>query len=406
MNLRFSAIVALSVAVASIVQPAFAGLVINTGLSTDPSSADSSSSDSSSTDHSSTDPSSTDHSSTDHSSTVAKTDLSGDAVTTNTAGIIEFRPHRASTVVRQSKYVATNSNDNPRPMPMFSRSESYDGSSYNGRETTVDRNAALGIVHMTTSGMTLDQSRVIEFDRDMVSTAALSSLVSGWANSVPLDMALAQVVPADWSIRSKGTDLKRVVSWRGNRPWIDVLSELARQGKFNANVVWDRKAVVVFPMWSVDGTDLHPIPQSRQHFYIKSAVAPSITQSAPRPVQPQSVNIWKIDPHLTLRGNIEAWTKRAGWNSVVWEAADYPMVAPAEFRGEFTSPNGPLAKLIEAYSESDQPLEVTLSTMDKVVHVTNKNYEPATIVPMTPSRIVPRVFDTGHASTQEKEQDR
>lgn len=296
-------------------------------------------------------------------------------------GVIEFKstPSNSVTVRGHAGSPAPLANQDSwkvsgRQLSSPARAEAHDGA--------IDRGAALGIPKVVASTQDPGVGRVSELGRDQVSSAELTKSVQGWADQVPLEMALAQVVPSDWSLQARGLDLKSNISWRGDRPWIEVLSDLTRHGKFNANVIWDRKVVVVFPVGALEGTAISPI-----------ASAPTPVAAQPVPVvQAPVVQTWKIDPRLTLRGNIEAWVKQAGWNTLVWEAADYPIVAPAVLEGEFTSPTGPLAKLIDAYRDSDQPLEVKLSTMDKVVHVTNKNYEAATVDPMTPREATPGSF--------------
>ena len=101
---------------------------------------------------------------------------------------------------------------------------------------------------------------------------------------------------------------------------------------------------------------------------------------------------WSLDPRLTLRGNVEAWAKRAGMNAVVWDAVDYEIVAPASFSGNFADENGPLAQVIRAYGSSDQPLQVRVSQQDRVVHVTNRDYQAPVVSPLTPREISPAAF--------------
>lgn len=311
-------------------------------------------------------------------------------------GVIEFQSRPANTIVRQpdtSSRTALPANSSSDWRRWGSRSEPLVAKG-GTRTTTIDRSEALGVQNEVVIASAPQagaasiglQGKVVQIARDGVSSSDLTSQVRGWADQVPLEMALSQVVPSDWSIQARGVDLKSDISWRGNKPWVEVLSDMTRQGKFNANVVWDRKVVVVFPMGALDGTALSPLPT-------KPAVA--VVAKAPVVVAPPApvVKTWKIDPNLTLRGNVEVWAKQAGWNTVVWEAADYPIVAPAVLTGEFSSPTGPLAKLIDAYRDSDQPLEVSLSTMDKVVHVTNKNFDAPTVAPLTPQAIVPHVFE-------------
>ncbi len=225
--------------------------------------------------------------------------------------------------------------------------------------------------------------------------------LKGWADSVPLDLALTQVVPSGWSIYADNVDGSKLLSWSGDRPWTQVLGDLAYRGGFGANVQWDKRRVVLYrpgqPAPSDAGLVSARVIRGKA---IDSAPASSVVASQvqapvaavvvqPRPAPVVSTQKWLIDPRLSLKQNVEAWTRQAGWKAVVWEAADYEMVAPAVFEGDFASQDGPLAKLIRAYSKSDQPLQVELSTMDMVVHVTNKNYQPTVVNPMIPSSISP-----------------
>lgn len=256
--------------------------------------------------------------------------------------------------------------------------------------------------------------------------------VQGWADNLPLDLALTQIVPSGWSIYADGVDGAKMVSWSGGRPWTQLLGDLAYRGGFAANVQWDTRRVVLYragqpaPAASaliaarvVRGQALNAsdvaVDAPAQPLRIATGVAtgvpccgatpihsagnlasgqPAVVIAPVRaPIQAAPAAKWLIDPRLSLKQNVEAWAKQAGWSAVVWEAADYQMVAPAVFEGDFTASDGPLAKLISAYSKSDQPLQVKLSTQDRVVHVTNKNYQPAVVAPMTPSQVAPSSFD-------------
>lgn len=297
-------------------------------------------------------------------------------------GVIEFKSTPSNSVTIRDAATSPPPRSHQDSWKVSGRQSSSPARAAN-HDGAIDRSAALGIPKVVASTQAPGVGRVSELGRDQVSFAELTRAVQGWADQIPLEMALAQVVPSDWSLQARGLDLNSNISWRGDRPWVEVLSDLTRQGKFNANVIWDRKVVVVFPVGALEGTAISPIASAPAQVAVQSSV---VVQAAP------TTQSWKIDPRLTLRGNIEAWVKQAGWNTLVWEAADYPIVAPAVLEGEFTSPTGPLAKLIDAYRDSDQPLEVKLSTMDRVVHVTNKNYEAATVEPMTPREVIPGSF--------------
>lgn len=225
----------------------------------------------------------------------------------------------------------------------------------------------------------------------------------GWANEVPVALALKQVVPAGWTVRldkadGRSVDESRVVSWSGGRPWPVVLGDLAQRGRFEATVRWSEKLVVVCPEppppTTLSGMGSSGVSRAdvSSEAVVKHSVSTPAPMMAPVPPPPPPVMQWHLDPKRTLRENVEDWTRQAGWNRVIWEAADYPIAAQATFTGDFVSPAGPLATLIGAYDSSDQPLLVELSTMDKVVHVTNRNYHPVVVDPQTAQQFDPPSF--------------
>lgn len=211
---------------------------------------------------------------------------------------------------------------------------------------------------------------------------------AGWAKDLPLALALRQVVPAEFSIKENGVSLNRNVSWGGDRPWDEVLGSLANTGDFVAHIDWSTKEVSLAPRL---GEAARPVaksaaPVSRSDSFLVSerAVQPTFV-AAQRPIAPPAPQ-WSLDPSLTLRENIEQWGKKAGW-TIIWEAADYPIAAKANFAGDFASPEGPVAKLIEAYESSDQPLIAKLTTMDRVIYVRNKFHENTQVVQTSPNAI-------------------
>lgn len=215
----------------------------------------------------------------------------------------------------------------------------------------------------------------------------------GWANGVPVSLAVKQVLPNGWTVRwHDGVDTTRSVSWSGGRPWPEVLRDLAKDSGFDAEVRWDERAVSIAPPPPPPPPKL---PVSASSEGVPKALVSQLEPIKPIPAAPPPpppLPSWSLDAKRTLRENVEAWAKQAGWNRVVWEAADYPIVAPAVFRGEFAAPDGPLARLIEAFETSDQPLLMELSTMDKVIHVSNRNYRPVVVEPQTAQAFDPSSF--------------
>lgn len=226
-----------------------------------------------------------------------------------------------------------------------------------------------------------------------------SRTVAGWADQVPLEVALSQIVPASWSVYSFGVPTARSVSWSGGQSWVEVLRGVAEKEDFSVHIAWDSNAVLLFP-YGAAVPQVNQLGSGRRLALgsckdrcagnVAPVVAPVSTVVLNQPAMLSGG--WSLDPRLTLRGNVEAWAKRAGMNAVVWDAVDYEIVAPASFSGNFADENGPLAQVIRAYGSSDQPLQVRVSQQDRVVHVTNRDYQAPVVSPLTPREISPAAF--------------
>lgn len=244
------------------------------------------------------------------------------------------------------------------------------------------------------------QGRLVQVGAPMPGPA-----LQGWADQIPLSLALEQVVPSGWKVETKGVDTTKTVSWKGGRSWHAIVGDLAYGNRFDARIDWVDQTVSLGPVGSLAPSVAgSPAPVRKETGATEAAPVVAVAPApAVRPVvvatpvvnlppPPPPVVSWTLDPSMTLKENVEAWAKKAGWNRVVWEGADYPVVAAATFTGAFESPEGPLAKLIAAYDKSEQPLLAKLTTLDKVVTVTNRNYVPTVVNPTSPAEISPRAF--------------
>ncbi len=245
------------------------------------------------------------------------------------------------------------------------------------------------------------QGRLVQVGAPMPGPA-----LQGWADQIPLSLALEQIVPSGWKVETKGVDVSKTVSWKGGRSWHAIVGDLAYGNRFDARIDWVDQTVSLGPVGSLAPSVAgSPAPVRKETGGVEAAPAPFVaTTPIVRPAAPVAAPVvtlspapppvasWTLDPSMTLKENVEAWAKKAGWNRVVWEGADYPVVAAATFTGAFESPEGPLAKLIAAYDKSEQPLLAKLTTLDKVVTVTNRNYVPTVVNPTSPAEISPRAF--------------
>lgn len=224
----------------------------------------------------------------------------------------------------------------------------------------------------------------------------------GWADGVPVSVALHQVVPSDFAIHDERVAAGQTVSWSGGRPWNNVLETVARNGHLNITIRWDEKTVTVVPGSQAALVSVNPT-QTTTQTTTTVMVTHQSPMSHPVYIQPAPVvapiQTWALDPSKSLRENVEAWVKKAGWNKLVWDGADYRVVAPATFTGQFDAPDGPLSRLIDGYADSDQPLLVKLTTMDRVVHVSNKGYQPVQVESVSAATLAPEVLTQSGADS-------
>lgn len=268
-----------------------------------------------------------------------------------------------------------------------------------------------------------------------VGTPKAGPAIEGWADKMPLSVAMDQILPKGWNLEMReGINAKNLVSWKGNRGWSDILKDMASNNGLDALVDWNNHRVILgpagtlspsvaaAPRWeaepkseplarsAVTKTPEHPalpavsvsaLPSAAVSVDPSKIQAPSVfvpVRTAPVVAAVAVVESWTLDPARTLRQNIEAWAHRDGW-TVVWTAADYPVAAKATFTGRLEAEDGPLAQVMAGYDGSEQPLLARLSTRDKVISVTNRNYVPTTINPTTPEELAPRTFPRGAGGT-------
>lgn len=212
---------------------------------------------------------------------------------------------------------------------------------------------------------------------------------------VLLSDALRKIIPSDFRLVDNQVHLRKLATWTGNRSWVDVLADLGRAANFVSHINWNTREVSLAPasvdLTSRDTSEYKPLPpqvaqvrESREIQVVDKAPAAQPAAVVPStPVAPPTTT-WTLDPKLTLRENVEEWSKKAGW-TVVWDAVDYPVFAPATFKGEFSASNGPLAQLLNGYSASDQPLLARLTLKDRVVYVRNRILERSEITGLPPT---------------------
>lgn len=254
-----------------------------------------------------------------------------------------------------------------------------DGTSPAPQSATVPANKPTGSFFNTPSTPSVVSESVKSSHVVQTGTPVLGAPVKGWAKDIPLSTALKQVVPNGWKARKSGNvDLNQSVSWTGGKDWVSVLGDLTSDYNFNANINWNSKEIYITPLGA-------------------SSVSTNVSSVSPRPVfsdsttkfaSPVSASVssgysynqtWVLSKSKTLRENIEGWAKQAGW-TVSWGAPDYRIVADVNLTGAIDSPSGPIARVIAAYKDADQPLTASLSSGNKVIRIESRNFQQETVV--------------------------
>lgn len=219
-------------------------------------------------------------------------------------------------------------------------------------------------------------------------TPVASAPLRGWANDIDLMTALKQVVPNGWKAKKLGNiDMTKKVSWQGGKSWVDVLSNIALQGNFKANVDWNTNEVTVS---GNSGSSVVSSSAARNPFSSTSSVNSSLTTTkigssglngaiSTQPIVSSYSQSWLLSKDKTLKENIEDWASKSGW-TVSWDAPDYKIVADVTLSGAIDDPNGPIARIIAAYQSAEQPLIAKLSEGNRVIRIESRNYHQETVV--------------------------
>jgi len=232
--------------------------------------------------------------------------------------------------------------------------------------------------------------------------AQAETVLQGFGDDIPLAHAVEQIVPDSYVITyGKGVAVNEQVSWRGGAYWKDVLDMLAQSEGLYIRYDQDNILITKNPRnrASLDrGLELVPYGDSNFEAKIRDeSYASDIMGNKPGfilgveaeepkkegfgivelneteqvsptvPPLPDSIyigvndpdvytppaEIWEIFAGSTLEDVLMDWADRSGWR-VIWNSEySYPIVADAQFRGEFVDV---AAKLIRSMEKARPPV--------------------------------------------------
>lgn len=199
--------------------------------------------------------------------------------------------------------------------------------------------AALGMIATCAqAGFVDDDSKpqVIVFGKTTASDDAV-----GLGNNVPLRDALQQIVPRGYSQDVSAVnpeDLDRKVSWRGGKPWIEVLKDVL-QGYAWISV-------------KVDTTNKIVTLQAEGVQAQKNQVTTTMT--------------WRIRRGERISDALESWRKTAGWRGAYWEAQELESEMDQSFEGDFEQA---IKQLLDALADQGIQIRARIYDANRVIRI-------------------------------------
>jgi hypothetical protein len=181
-------------------------------------------------------------------------------------------------------------------------------------------------------------AREVEVEQVVVEEA----LPISFGRSVPLGIALAEVVPKDVAIYMD-EDLEDVpVSWGESSDWIGVIQSISRNNPIK--ITYNEK-------------------ENRMGISEVEKISEMMANTYP--------NQYYLSPDRSVRKNLELWAGLNGWE-LAWDVNfDLPVTHPAVFNGEFKEV---ISEIIKALSSNTKPLSAVLYTKNSVIQIVNGGF--------------------------------
>jgi hypothetical protein len=177
--------------------------------------------------------------------------------------------------------------------------------------------------------------------------------VRGFANNVPLAVALRQILPPEYGFSvGQNVKLSVLVSWQGGHPWRWTLNEMLRSAGL-AMREQGKMINIVSASGGAEAASVTPTPflqsaeENKPISLAPSTAAAPVMQAAPvaaapsvvfrdlPPSQASTVDTWTANQGETLHKVLEKWCHRAGVD-LNWQAEyDYPVQASVTLTGTF-----------------------------------------------------------------------
>jgi hypothetical protein len=173
------------------------------------------------------------------------------------------------------------------------------------------------------------------------SVSTQEEIVHGFAKSVPLAVALRQILPAGYSFSiDQGVDMGTMVSFQGGRPWRETLRDALKP----AGLVMREKGRMIGIGYE-NGEVVSP-PLAKTSVYIPADALPPTTRmyadTRPVVVEPPASpparsgpGTWTAQHGDSLHKVLEEWCRRSNVEFDWLAEYDYPVEASVSFNGTF-----------------------------------------------------------------------
>lgn len=193
-------------------------------------------------------------------------------------------------------------------------------------------------------------------------TLAPPEVLSGFGADLPLVTALQQILPPQYKASfSAGVNPGTVVSWKGDRPWREVLADMLAAKKLGFRIE-DNFVVITAGTAALPERLLKPATTDQRAATVKTEPGPApIALTAPpsppsaaptavtAPPPPESAAVptlvaplWQADKTQTLKDVLSAWSQQAG-AELYWSIDyDYHLNGDIAYNGSFENAVGKL----------------------------------------------------------------
>lgn len=220
---------------------------------------------------------------------------------------------------------------------------------------------AAGLTQSATAGF-IDQSSSNPFaDNPQMRVIGAERFedLPGFAREVPLHEALTQIVPRNYTVRSRGLESIQatIVSWQGGKGWNQVLKEVLDQVPALQAEIDTSSKIVTFGLAAQSSAQ---------------AIASASEGGTAMPVATPDPQWFVTREDSTVRGVLERWSKHAGWQ-LVWEIdVDYPVEAEASITSQFEIAVETLTKSLQG---ADVPPKAIIYRGNRVLRVVARGTE-------------------------------